>query len=171
MECIITSVYAASILYCSTLTGVTERFVPPRGTSTVVPVHYINARRVVVTRGAGTFVNICRKKIIQHHYNDVIRSTMTSQITSLAIVYSTVYSGADQRKLQSSTSLAFVRGIHRWPMNSLHKGPVTRNMFLFDDVIMLYGAILCFFTDLQRYTRQCAFKYVVVWLATFTNMD
>ena len=51
-------------------------------------------------------------------------------------VYSTVYSGADQRKHQSSASLAIVRGIHRWPVNSLHKGPGTRKMFTFDDVIM-----------------------------------
>ena len=63
--------------------------------------------------------------------------TMASQITSLTIVYSTVYSGADQRKHQSSASLAFVRGIHRWPVNSPHKWPVTRKMFPFDDVIML----------------------------------
>ena len=63
-------------------------------------------------------------------------SAMVSQITSLAIVYSIVYSGADQRKHQSSASLAFVRGIHRWPVNSLHKGPVTWKKFPFDDVIM-----------------------------------
>ena len=54
---------------------------------------------------------------------------MASQITSPAIVYSTVYSGADQRKYRSSASLAFVRGIHRWPVNSPHKGPVTRKIF------------------------------------------
>ena len=54
---------------------------------------------------------------------------MTSQITSLTIVYSTVHSGADQRKHQSSASLAFVRGIHRWPVNSPHKWPVTRKCF------------------------------------------
>ena len=47
------------------------------------------------------------------HYNDVIMSAMASQMTSLTIVYSTVYSGADQRKHQSSMSLAFVRGIYR----------------------------------------------------------
>ena len=70
------------------------------------------------------------------HYNDVIISAMASQITSLTIVYSTVYSGADQRKHQSSASLAFVRGIHRWPVNSPHKGPAARKMFLYDDVIM-----------------------------------
>ena len=62
---------------------------------------------------------------------------MSSQITSLTIVYSTVLSGADQRKHQSSASLAFVREIHRSPMNSQHKRPVTRKMFPFDDVIML----------------------------------
>ena len=71
------------------------------------------------------------------HYNDVIMDAMASQITSLIIVYSIVYSGTDKRKHQSSTSLAFVRGIHRWPVNSPHKRPVTRKMFPFDDVIML----------------------------------
>ena len=70
------------------------------------------------------------------YYNDVIMSVMAYQITSLTIVYSTIYSGADQRKHQSSASLAFVRGIHRWPENSPHKGPVTRIMFPFDDIIM-----------------------------------
>ena len=70
------------------------------------------------------------------HYNDVIMGAMASQITSLTIVYSTVYSGTDQRKHQSSASLAFVWGIHRWPVNSPHKAPVTRKMFPFDDVIM-----------------------------------
>ena len=61
---------------------------------------------------------------------------MASQITSFTIVYSTVYSGANQRKHQSSAPLAFVRGIHRRPVNSPHKGPVMRKMFPFDDVIM-----------------------------------
>ena len=50
------------------------------------------------------------------HYNDVIMSAMASQITSLTIVYSTVYSDANQRKHQSSASLAFVGEFtgHRW---------------------------------------------------------
>ena len=64
--------------------------------------------------------------------------TMASQITSLTIVYSIVCLGADQRKHQSSASLAFVLGIHRWPVNFPHKGPVTRKMFPFDDVIMIF---------------------------------
>ena len=61
---------------------------------------------------------------------------IASQITSLTIVYSIVYSDVNQRKHQSSASLAFVRGIHRGPVNSPHKWPVTRKMFPFDDVIM-----------------------------------
>ena len=61
---------------------------------------------------------------------------IASQITSLTFVYSTLYSDADQRKHQSSASLAFVREIHRGPVNSPHKWPVTRKMFPFDDVIM-----------------------------------
>ena len=73
---------------------------------------------------------------IRLHYCDVIMGAMASQITSLTTVYSTIHSGADQRKHQSSASLAFGWGIHRWPVNSSHKGPVLRKMFPFDDVIM-----------------------------------
>ena len=58
------------------------------------------------------------------HYSDVIISAMASQITDVLIVCSTVNSDADQRKHQSSSSLAFVR----WPVNSPHKGPETRKM-------------------------------------------
>ena len=78
-------------------------------------------------------VNVCQSGADPgfevRHYNDVIMGPMASQITSLAIVYSAVYSGADQRKHQSSASLAFVRGIHRGPVNSPHKWSVTRKMF------------------------------------------
>ena len=81
---------------------------------------------------------LCEDLYFGYHYNDVIMSAMAYQITSLTIVYSIVYSGADQRKNQSFASQAFVCGIHRWPMNSLHKGPVTRKMFPFDDVIMFF---------------------------------
>ena len=74
------------------------------------------------------------------HYSDVIISVIASKITIIASVYSTVYSGADQRKRQikhqSSASLAFVRGIHQWLENSPHKMPVTRKMFPFDDAIV-----------------------------------
>ena len=75
------------------------------------------------------------------HYNDVIMSLIASQITSLTIVHSTVYSDAAQRKHQSSASLAFVWGIHRGPVNSPHKWPVTQKMFPFGDVFMTIHVI------------------------------
>ena len=88
-----------------------------------------------------TFSKLCNYSIHMHVHLYIIvtkhiMGAMASPITSLTIVYSVVYSDAGQRKHQSSASLAFVRGIHRWPMNSLHKGPVTRKMVPFGDVIM-----------------------------------
>ena len=83
---------------------------------------------------------VCLQQFItstDHHYTDVIMGAIASQITTLTIVYSTVYSDADQRKHQSSASLAFARGIHRSPVNFPHKRPVTRKMFPFDDDIMI----------------------------------
>ena len=71
-----------------------------------------------------------------YHYGDIIMGAIASQITNLSIVYSTVYADANQRKHQSFAPLAFVRGIHRGPVNSPHKWPVTRKMFPFDDVII-----------------------------------
>ena len=76
----------------------------------------------------------------QHHYNDVIMSATATQITGVKIVYWTVCLGPDQRKHQSPTSLAFVRGIDRSPVNSPQKELVTRKMFPFDNVIMLHLA-------------------------------
>ena len=63
------------------------------------------------------------------HYSDVIMIAIASQITSVSIVNLIVCSGADQRKYQSSASLAFVRGIHRWPGKTPHKGPVKPKCF------------------------------------------
>ena len=100
---------------------------------------------------------------MMRHYSDVIMGMMASQITSLTIVYSSVCWDAYQRKHQSSASLAFVcgeftsdrwipltrkssaslafvRGIHRWPVNSPNKGPVMRKMFSFDDVTWHSGS-------------------------------
>ena len=77
------------------------------------------------------------------HDFDVTMDPMASQITSLMIVYSTVHSGADQRKHQSSASLAFARGIHRSPVNSPHKWPVTWKRFPFDDVNMIRKGCVC----------------------------
>ena len=93
-----------------------------------------------------------------------------SQITSLTIVYWTVYSGADQRKHQSSASLAFVRGIHRGPVNSPHKWPVTRKMFPFDDVIMKSLSKTCAYfmrQDECKYNSKITFVIVhysdIIW--------
>ena len=57
-----------------------------------------------------------------------------------------------QRKHQSFVSLAFVRGIHRWPVNSPHKGPVTRKMFPFDDVIIIAPTTLWFCSHSNSHT-------------------
>ena len=97
---------------------------------------------------------------------------MTSQITSLGIVYSIVYSGAYQRKHQGSVSLAFMREIHRWSVISLHKGPVMWKMFPFDDIIMYtetvfderflsYNLMLVFLYSIQF--------YFVVYYLTFCD--
>ena len=74
------------------------------------------------------------------HYDDVIMTTMAAQITSLTVVYSTVYSDANQREHQSSASLAFVWGIHRDRWIPRTKGQLRRKCFhlmtssWFDDI-------------------------------------
>ena len=69
-----------------------------------------------------------QKNLSDIHCNGVIMGAIA--------VFSTVYLDTDQRKHQSSASLAFVRGIHRRPVNSTHKRPVTQKMLPFNDVIM-----------------------------------
>ena len=72
------------------------------------------------------------------HYSDVVMSTMASQITSVLIVCSTICPGIDKKIHKSSASLVFLRGIHWWPVDSPHKGPVTWKMFPpFDDITMI----------------------------------
>ena len=73
------------------------------------------------------------------HYIDVIMTTMASQITSLTVVYSTVYSDADKKKTPKPLVTGLCAGNSPGPVNSPHKGPVTRKMFQFDDVIMLFS--------------------------------
>ena len=74
------------------------------------------------------------------YYSYVTMGVMASQITSLTIVYSTVYSGADKKSKLRVTGLC--GGIHRWPVNSPRKGPVTLKMFPFDDAIMVNRKIV-----------------------------
>ena len=76
------------------------------------------------------------KLFISNHYNDVMMGAMAFQITSLTIVYSTVYSRQKSKKTSKLHVTALVRGIPRWPVNSPHKWPVMRKMFPFDYAIM-----------------------------------
>ena len=94
-------------------------------------IEYWNSRHVAVSHG------IYPMKYA-HHYECVIMDAMASQITSLTIVYSTVYSGADQNKYQSSASRAFVWGIHRGPVISPHKWPVTRKLITWSCNFVLF---------------------------------
>ena len=115
------------------------------------------------------------------HYNDVIIRAMASQITSASIVYSTVCSGANQRKHQSPASLAFVREIQRWPVNSPHKGSVTRKVFPFHGVIMDWRPLIASpRTFLKRHLRinmdwchSIHFYVIIVWwlIKTFSAND
>ena len=95
----------------------------------------------IATYVPGSAEKIWVGMVHQQHYSDVIMGAMASQITSFTIVYSTSNSGADQRKHQSFASLTFVRGIHRWPVNSTHKWPVTRKCFH----LMKSSCLSCFF--------------------------
>ena len=108
-----------------------------------------------------------------HHYNDIIMNTMASQITSLTSVYSIVYSGADQRKHQSSMSLAFAR-------ESPHKRPVTWKMFPFEDIIMTLLIFMHMPSEIQILThtrpRDMARSRPPFWIFSFAawkwvNMD
>ena len=80
---------------------------------------------------------------------------ISSQVTGGWIAYSSVCSGVDQSKHQRSISLAFVREIYRWPVNSPCKGPVTRKIIQFDHFIMYYieikyKALRIYFNDPNR---------------------
>ena len=108
------------------------------------------------------------------HDSDVIMGAMASQITSLTLVYSTVYSGADKKQHKSTASLAFVRGIHRWPVDSPHKWPIARKMFPFNDVIMQRFSDYCkfhipenlrnrhFYDDFKHFINSLATQYCLL---------
>ena len=70
----------------------------------------------------------------QWHYNE--RNGVSSH-RRLDCLLNCFFRRPIQSKYQSSASLAFFRGIHRWPVNSPHKGPVMRKRFPFDDVIIV----------------------------------
>ena len=97
-------------------------------------------------------------------------TAMASQITGVSIVCSAVCWGSDQIKPQSPASLAFVRGIHRSPVDSHHNRPVRRKWFPFDDVIMFM-----FVTQIQHNTLSVLFGstkvHIVKWQSTKTMWD
>ena len=101
-----------------------------------------NGGRAIIWTSAGLvywrIYKVLRSQWVDYtlYYNDIIMSTMAFQITGVSTVCTTVCSGADQRKHQISASLAIVTGIHRWPVDFPHKGPLPPKMFPFDDVIM-----------------------------------
>ena len=97
--------------------------------------------------GTRTVTTITWIQLEKSHYCDIIMSMMTSQITRVSIVYSTVCSGAEQRKYQSSMTLALLIGNHWWLVDSPHKGPVTQKMFPFSDVIMLGISMLILYRN------------------------
>ena len=93
--------------------------------------------------------------------------TIVSQITSLTVVYSTVHSNAENIKAPGHWPLLW--GIHRGPVNSPHKWPVTRKMFPFDDVIMMtrlcfashikVGCCLCMISFLKKNIQKVIIPY------------
>ena len=99
-------------------------------------------------------------------YGDIIKSTMASHITAVLILYPTVCSGVDQRKHQSSTSQAFVRGIHRWPVNSPHKGPVRRKMFPLNCVTCRASPDMMLMISKYKYGDPGQSLHVVTWSIT-----
>ena len=88
-------------------------------------------------------------------------SAMASQITGVASACSTVCSGAHQRKHKSFVSLAFMRGIHWWPVDSPHKGLITQKMFPFDGVIMTYLIFTCLERTAITNSRKLRRKYII----------
>ena len=125
--------------------------------------------------GQGNFTRINSRGLtcpfFHLHYSDVIMNAMASQMTSgtivyWTVVYSAVYSGADQRTHQSSAPRQdFVRAIQWWRGNSPHKWPVTRKMFPFDGVIMRICEV-----SVYRMINECMYKYVCVCVCAYSTI-
>ena len=90
---------------------------------------WVNSREVGDLRRYRDHNDVTVMMSCQKHYDDVTMGAIASQITSLAIVYSAVYADADQRKHESSASLAFVWGIHRNRWNPRTKGQLRGKCF------------------------------------------
>ena len=118
---------------------------------------YDNMKFIVISSVIMYIILLLVPDMVQFfHYYDVMMGAMASQITSLTIVYSTVYSDADQSKHQSYASL--VRGIH--PVNSLHKWPVTRKLF---------PLMTSSWTNENKYTKVWTVCIILDMYITFVN--
>ena len=125
----------------------------------------IREQELVMSLGKINPIHGCYPYSWRFHYSDVIMGAIASPITSLTIVYSTVYSGADQRKHQSSASQAFVREIHRASVNSPHKGPVTRKMFHLMTSSCSEPLILNMDNDISAYFHAYLWRSSILWVA------
>ena len=83
----------------------------------------ITTFKVTNNHSISTLEGSLQLREMSYHYSDIIMSMMASQITGISIACSSVCSGTDQRKQKISVSLAFVRGVHQWLVDSPHKGP------------------------------------------------
>ena len=88
------------------------------------------------------------------HYSDVIISAMSSEIIGVSMLYPPACSAPDQRMYQSSASFAFVRVIHRCPVDSPHKGPITRKIIPLHDVIMRRGELWHDYSNRRKKNRK-----------------
>ena len=104
--------------------------------------------------------------LIMSHYNDVTVSAVASQITSLPIVYSTVYSRRRSKKTSKLRVTGLCEGNSPLTGEFPHKGPVTRKMFLFDDVIMciLFIETRCHTSCMRQRTGSASVQVMTCYL-------
>ena len=112
-----------------------------------------------------------------YHYSDVSLSAMASGITAVSIVYSIVCSGANQRKHQSSASLAFVWGIQWWPANSPQKRPSNaENISIWwrhhdTDVRLCSGPLYLFLTGHRTLLKYASSLYLQKYVSFTVHCD
>ena len=104
--------------------------------------------------------------IVYYHYSAVIMGTMASQITSLTIVYSTVNSAPIKENIKAPHHWPSWGEFTGWPVNSPHKGPVTRKMLPFHDVIMKLVWDGCHSTAL---VKKSTLAELIAWCSQTTS--
>ena len=125
-------------IFCTSFDIFCLEAIMPNGHACISLTRIVRAARYKLLHGSSSYIGAIfhpwsRWLFIGYmNYSDVIMTAMASQITSLAIVYSTVYSRGKSKR----SSKLRVTGLCAGMVNSPHKWPVTRKMFPFDDVIM-----------------------------------